>query len=1403
MKIILLLLSFYLLNFYCSAQFEEYVPGLIVVKIDESAARSAKQNTISIDRLKQEGLTQKIKPLYEFGSGNYQSRNVRSRLNGLYKIDLNHTVDEIEYVRYLNSFSNVIYAERYPNVQPLLVPNDPEAQIGKAQFHLDQIKAYQAWDITKGSKDMVIGIIDTGADLFHEDLAGNIYLNEDDPIDGLDNDGDGYIDNYYGWDFADNDNFPEADGDPHGSGVSGIAAADTDNGIGIAGIGFNTRFMPIKIFKTENNFSRNSYEAIIYAADMGCDVINLSWGNSGRYSQFAQDIINYAALERDVVIVAAAGNTNAELDFFPASYDHVLSVGFVNADDSKNVNATYSDFIDMVAPGIGIYTTENNDGYGNDSGSSYAAPMVAGAAALVRHIFPDWSALQVMEQLRVSTENIDDVGNNADFQYKFGKGRLNVFRALADFDKPSVRISNLKYSNGLEQAAYFGDTLAITIELTNYLFAAQNVKVELTAESPYVEIIQNSFTISNLNTLEKVANESQQFIAVLSEDLPENQTINFRLLMEGDFYSDYQSFQIQSSPKITIYNFDQWQFGFTATGNMGRSTETPFSNYNVKYKGMPLLDHLGVFAAVTADSISKNTLINPTNFQYAEDFETLTRLKRYSDITAEFDIRSVFKEQDTLSNALGISIEQRVLAWAANSGILLQKYRIQNRSNEDYDSLYFGLFVDPAIGDKLKNKIHYDSLHQLLYGYEQNNGQYFGLAKISQQDSIFYAFDLANESGNTSDLDQNSLTDSILWDALKNPFKKITAGGINQGNDVGGIAAVQFTVFPAQTTQEIDYAILSASSLDSLILLLGRAKELNELVKQRPAFGRQIFICKDDSPIIKPHISESTLKIFTSMESDSILYKGDQFEPGIIGSDTVFYYRSIDSLGFESITRRLVISISRPKADFVVPETPFLIDPESTNSYRFIDQSSEAVKWNWTIDNGFSSGQQNPNITFTEAGSYQVQLLIENKLGCKDTVQKEFIVALRSIKPNINRQEICKFDQLTLRDENLAEIVVYSEPELVTEIFRGVSFLTDPIDTDTVFYIRNEQGNYPSLVTEVAINLIPLQAKMEVKLDLNAGESVMQGIAKSSSLFATDLLWLMGTDTLGITTEITFELNDLKENELKLIAKSASACTDTTIFQPSVSDRPIFDAYYLCQSSGVNISASNSDAIYYYADAELTDFLGKGNKLSIEEVTENMMIYAVNVENFIPSEVVEVPIYVSDLNADFQASADTINLAFENEIQLVSNAASAIKWHWTINGETIGNTQEINVIFSKSGKYLIDLQVKDSLACVVQSSQEITVFDDPILGNAEQLKAYFSIYPNPANKIIYITGKDNFKVDSYRIMDTQGREISTIQANRHQQSLETIDVADLAPGAYYLMVRKNKVEISFLFIIKR
>jgi len=280
----------------------------------------------------------------------------------------------------LRQTGTLAYVEPLYYRAPLYQPNDPLADSTNTAglYHLKSIRAYKAWDVTKGDTAVLIGITDTGFRLSHEDLDGQWQHNYQDPPDGVDNDNDGFVDNFRGWDFADNDNDPASDSflqPRHGVHTSGAAAARPGNGRGLAGVGFNCRFLPLKIYPSTAAGSFAGYEAIVYAADHGCKIINMSWGAAGGHSQFEQDVITYAAVNRDVVMVAAAGNTNAELEFYPASYDHVLSVGATVASDVKAGFATYSRRLDLVAPGSDVVTVwgDTDSDYIPASGSSFSA----------------------------------------------------------------------------------------------------------------------------------------------------------------------------------------------------------------------------------------------------------------------------------------------------------------------------------------------------------------------------------------------------------------------------------------------------------------------------------------------------------------------------------------------------------------------------------------------------------------------------------------------------------------------------------------------------------------------------------------------------------------------------------------------------------------------------------------------------------------------------------------------------------------------------------------------------------------------------------------------------------------------------------------------------------------------
>ena len=275
---------------------------------------------------------------------------------------------------------------------------------------------------------MLIGVLDTGIKYDHEDLMANLQYNYADPVNGVDDDNDGYIDNYRGWDFSNNDNdatTPTNNG--HGVPVTGVVSATTNNGMGIAGVGFKCHYLPLKVYPSGVTTGRfMGYEGIVYAADHNCDIINLSWGSDVPASAFEQEVINYAAINHDAVVVAAAGNTDAQIDFFPASYDNVLSVGSTDSLGVKGYFNTYSFNIDLVAPGMDIWTTVRNvNKYGIVSGSSFACPQAAGCAALVRSKWPQLTAQQVAEQVRVTADpSILSLPANQPYRDQLGRGML-------------------------------------------------------------------------------------------------------------------------------------------------------------------------------------------------------------------------------------------------------------------------------------------------------------------------------------------------------------------------------------------------------------------------------------------------------------------------------------------------------------------------------------------------------------------------------------------------------------------------------------------------------------------------------------------------------------------------------------------------------------------------------------------------------------------------------------------------------------------------------------------------------------------------------------------------------------------------------------------------------------------
>lgn len=483
-------------------------------------------------------------------------------------------------VNLLKKDEAVEYAELiYPD-EVFAVPNDPYFA---TSTYFSSLQAELAWDIHKGedgTQPVILALVDTGCRWSHPDIAENIWnnLGEDangngytmyyngsawvldtGDLNGIDDDGNGFIDDLIGWDFMLNAlgdmHYNPYESSGHGTRVGGIMNARTNNGTGVSSLAWNLVLMPISCsHPAEPSSVYRGYNAIIYAAENGADIINCSWGGT-TYSQAAQEAINYAH-SLGSIIIAAAGNSNNAIPIYPAAYKNVLAVAALDNDGKKVSSSNYGAYVDVGAPTISMGTLNSGDYAYVGSATSYASPVASSLAGLIKSYLPSITQEELIQRIKGSCNNVDAV--NPAYQNLLGQGKLNAYQALSQANPltdSEVRLGLIENRGATDannnRAVEPGEMFSINLLLRSYgdypangtfVLSTSNSNVEILSNTHYQSIPADDYidlqSVFSVRAKPTATSQYVSFTLTTTADLPvvSGGTLSFSILIHNGGY---------------------------------------------------------------------------------------------------------------------------------------------------------------------------------------------------------------------------------------------------------------------------------------------------------------------------------------------------------------------------------------------------------------------------------------------------------------------------------------------------------------------------------------------------------------------------------------------------------------------------------------------------------------------------------------------------------------------------------------------------------------------------------------------------------------------------------------------------------------------------------------------------
>jgi subtilisin family serine protease len=690
-------------------------------------------------------------------------QNTSSGIANIVVITTTQAIDPRMISRKLASRSDVVYAEPLPIQELIGTPNDP---LATSQYYLAKVRASEAWDVLPDRPPVVVGIVDTGIDTTHPDLNANVWRNpgesgrdaqnRDRRSNGVDDDGNGFVDDWFGWDFvgadgASPDNSP-LPGHPHGTHVGGTVAAVINNDMGVAGVGDKIKVLAVKVGRDDPNARsvERTSDGILYAAAVGATVINCSFGSSS--ASFADlDVINEARA-LGALVVAAAGNDGTDQGFYPAAHPPVLSVAATNEDDERAFFSNYHYTVDVAAPGQSILSTVAGGSYDYYDGTSMASPIVAAIAGMTKLMDPTLTPDQLRASVKANVDNIDTL--NISFIGRLGSGRVNALASALRTQKKFAEMASYAIEDvdgdGLFTA---DDEIEITVTVANILAPLVNGRIRAT---PAPSNFQPIYTIADANLGPMVTDDtvaaSKAITMRLPSDLPLNGDLAILIsIYDGDTLIGRDLISTTVNPSYRTFSHNDVLLTVNSEGNIGYNDYPENAQgEGFRHRGYRSLLFEGGFLIGTSPTYLPN-VVRGANSSYRDySFEYIDVIRTGVDPATNLSGATAFFSDSNDRYNLGVSVRERVLQPTVDSlrSTTFVIYDITNISDSTITGLHAAMFMDWDLGEAGESDgCAWDRVHGM--GIIQNTKNpsipTIGVAMLSPLLQDFHAIDNAGD----------------------------------------------------------------------------------------------------------------------------------------------------------------------------------------------------------------------------------------------------------------------------------------------------------------------------------------------------------------------------------------------------------------------------------------------------------------------------------------------------------------------------------------------------------------------------------------------------------------------------------------------------------------------------------